>query len=88
MSPKQIGDEAPQVEIRYVDNTEKDGYLSIIVNGMIQPSIRVHFDVGNEATIHMGLHKVLTHVYEQAYKDGERAAKQKVCGLLDWAKSR
>jgi hypothetical protein len=78
----------PQVEIKYVDNTATDGYLRIIVNEMIQPSIRVHFDVGNESTIHMGLHKVLTHVYEQAYRDGQRDAKQKVCDFLDWAKSR
>ena len=77
-----------KIEIKYVDNTDEDGYLRIIVNGFIQPSIRIKFEPGNEATIHMGLAKVLQHVYEQAYKDGERAAKQKVCGLLEWAKSR
>jgi len=79
---------APQIEIKYVDNTATDGYLRIIVNGMIQPSIRVHFEVGNEAAIHMGLHKVLAHVYEQAYKHGDRDAKQKVWNLMEWAKSR
>ena len=78
--------EQPKIEIRYVDNTEADGYLRIVVNGFIQPSIRVHFDVGNEATLQTGLHKALTHVYETAYRDGERAAKRKVCDLLDWIK--
>lgn len=79
--------DTPRVETKYVDNTDVDGYLRIIVNGFIQPSIRIKFEPGNEATIHIGLGKVLEHVYEQAYKDGERTAKQKVCGLLDWAKS-
>ena len=79
--------EQPKVEIKYVDNTETDGYLRIVVNGFIQPSIRVHFDVGNEATIYPALQKVLSHVYDQAYKDGERSAKQKVCELLNWINS-
>jgi len=78
----------PRVEIKYVDTTETNGYLRILVNGFIQPSIRTDFETGNEASIHMGLSNVLEHVYEQAYKDGELAAKQKVCNLLKWAKSR
>lgn len=78
----------PRVEIKYVDTTDTDGYLRIIVNGFIQPSIRTDFDTGNESTIHMGLSKVLEHLYEMAYRDGERAAKQKVCDLLEWVKSR
>ncbi len=77
-----------QVEIKYVDITDADGYLRIIVNGFIQPSIRTDFQTGNEATIHMGLSKVLEHLYEMAYRDGERATKQKVCDLLEWVQSR
>ena len=79
--------EQPKVEIKYVDNTETDGYLRIVVNGFVQPSIRIKFEPGNEAAIHMGLSKVLEHLYEMAYRDGERVAKQRVCGLLDWLKS-
>ena len=79
--------DTPRVEIKYVDTTDAGGYLRIIVNEFTQPSIRIKFEPGNEATIHTGLRKVLEHVYSQAYKDGERAGKQKVCSLLDWAKS-
>ena len=80
--------DTPKVEIKYVDNTDADGYLQIFVNGFRQPSIGIKFEPGNEATIHMGLRKTLESVYKQAYMDGERAAKQKVSDLLDWVKSR
>jgi hypothetical protein len=80
--------ESPSVEIKYVDNTETNGYLQIIVNGIIQPSIRVGFDAGNTAAIHSGLSKVVEAVYKMGVADGERTGKQKIKSLLNWANSR
>jgi hypothetical protein len=80
--------EQPKVEIKYVDNTETDGYLRIVVNGFIQPSIRVSFDVGNDAVIHEGLVRLLTSVYNKSHQDGVRDTKQKLRDFLNWITGR
>ena len=64
------------------------GYLQIIVNGFLQPSIRIDFETGNNAYIHLSLSNLLSHVYCKAYKHGERDAKQTVCNFLDWARQK
>jgi len=76
----------PKIEIKYIEN-HVGGYLNIVINGLICPSIRMDFETGNSATIHQGLSKLLERVYVTAYKHGERASKQKVCDFLDWAYS-
>jgi hypothetical protein len=77
----------PKVEIRYVDNSDTEGYLQIIVNGIIQPPIRLGFDPGNDARIHMGLGNLLAAVYQMGFRDGEQSGKEKVRELLEWAQS-
>ncbi len=77
----------PKIEIKYVEikQTDMKGYLQIVVNGFLQPSIRMDFETGNNADIHLGLSNLLSHVYSKAYKHGERDAKQTVCNFLNWA---
>jgi hypothetical protein len=85
--------DAPRIQIRYVDGDNDDpancGYILVSVNGFSQPSIFFKdFDMGNDARIHMGLRSLVEKVYARGFSDGERASKNKVNELIDWAKSR
>ena len=77
----------PRVEIKYVDNTETEGYLRVVVNGLTQPPIRIDFEPGNDAKVHMTLSKTIEAVYKMGVNDGERTSKLKMCELIDWANS-
>lgn len=77
---------SPRIEIKYIDTTEQHGYISVIVNGMLQPSIQTDFTTGNDASIHMGLRRLMEQVYEQGYDDGEKSGKQRISTLIEWSR--
>jgi len=78
----------PRIEIKYVDAIDHEGYLSTVLNGFLQPSIRMGFTPGNDANTHTGLRDLIEAVYARGFRDGERESKNRVNELIDWAKSR
>ena len=77
---------SPRIEIKYIDTTEQDGYISVVINGLLQPSIQTDFTTGNDASIHMGLHRLIAQVYKLGYDEGEYSGKQRISALIEWSR--